>query len=61
MWGIPLTIVTLTALLAVLAYIALWARRLDGRLGALLQEQSEQRRRVEREVDRVRSTAVPGC
>jgi hypothetical protein len=61
MWGTPLTIVTLMALLAVLAYIASWASRLDGRLGALLQEQSEERRRVERRVDRVRSTAVPGC
>jgi hypothetical protein len=61
MWGTPLTIVTLTALLAVLAYIALWADRLDHRLGALLHEQSEERRRVEREVDRVRSTVAPDC
>ena len=61
MWGTPLTIVMLTAALAVVGYIALWASRLDTRLGALLQEQSEERRRVEREVERVRATAAPGC
>jgi hypothetical protein len=54
MWGTPLTIVMLTAALAVVGYIALWAGRLDTHLGALLQEQSEERRRVEREVERLR-------
>jgi hypothetical protein len=61
MWGTPLTIVMLTALLAVVAYIASWASRLDIRLGALLQEQGEERLRVEREVQRVRATGAPGC
>jgi hypothetical protein len=61
MWATPLSIVMLTALLAVVAYIALWAGRLDTRLGALLHEQSEERRRVEREVERVRATGAPGC
>lgn len=54
MWGTPLSIVMLTALLAGVAYIALWASRLDTRLGALLQAQGEERRRVERELERVR-------
>jgi hypothetical protein len=61
MWGTPLTIVMLTAALAVVGYIALWAGRLDTRLGVLLQEQSEERRRVEREVERLRATGAPGC
>ena len=61
MWGIPLTIVVLTAALAVVGYIALWASRLDIRLGVLLQEQSEERRRAEREVERVRATGARGC
>jgi hypothetical protein len=61
MWGTPLTIVMLTALLAGVAYIALWAGRLDTRLGALLQEQNEERRRLEREVERLRATSAPGC
>jgi hypothetical protein len=56
MWGTPLTMVMLTALLAVAAYIASWAGRLDVRLGALLQEQTEERRRVEKEVQRVRAS-----
>ena len=61
MSGTPLTIVTLTALLAVLGYIALRASRLDSQLDVLLREQSAERHRVEREVERVRSTAAPGC
>ena len=61
MWGTALTIVTLTALLAGVAYIALWASRLDARLGALLQKQSEERRRLQSEVERLRATAAPGC
>jgi hypothetical protein len=61
MWGTSLTIVMLTALLAVVAYIALWASRLDTRLGTLVQEQSEERRRMEREVERLRATGAPGC
>jgi hypothetical protein len=58
MWGSPLTIVMLTAALAVVGYIALWASRLDTHLGALLQEQSEERRRVEREVERLRASLL---
>ncbi len=61
MWGTPLTIVMLTAALAVMGYIVLWASRLDSRLRALLQEQSEELRRIEREVRRVRATGAPGC
>ena len=61
MWGTPLTIVMLTAALAAVGYIASWSSRLDTHLGALLQEQSEERRRVERELERVRATAAPGC
>jgi hypothetical protein len=61
MWGTPLSIVMLTALLAVVAYIASRAGWLDARIGALLQEQNEERRRVEREVERVRATGAPGC
>jgi hypothetical protein len=61
MWGTPLTIVMLTAALAVASYIALLASRLDTRLGALLLEQSDELRRIEREVERVRATGAPGC
>ena len=49
----------LTAALAVVGYIALWASRLDTHLGSLLQEQSEDGRRVEREVERLRATGAP--
>jgi hypothetical protein len=61
MWGPPLSIVMLTALLAVLAYIALWASRLDIRIDALLQEQSEERRSLGRKLERLRATGAPGC
>jgi hypothetical protein len=61
MWGTPLTIVTLAALLAALGYLAQRASRLERSLNALLREQSEERRRVEREVERVRATAARGC
>ena len=61
MWGTPLTIVMLMAALAVVGYIAMWASRLDTHLGALLLEQSEERRRLQRELDRVRATGAPGC
>jgi hypothetical protein len=58
MWGTALTIVMLAAALAVIACIALWAGRLDARIGALLQEQSDERRRLEGEVERVRATLL---
>ncbi len=55
MWAPALTIVTLLSLLAALGYLAFAARRLDARLDVLLQKQSEERSRMERELDRVRS------
>ena len=61
MWAPALTIVTLVSLLAVLGYVASAARRLDARLSALLQKQSEEHSRIQQELDRVRVTAVPGC
>ena len=47
MWAPALTIVMLVSLLAALGYLAFAARRLDARLDALLQKQSEERRRME--------------
>jgi hypothetical protein len=58
MW---VAIVTLLSLLAALGYLAFAARRLDIRLGAMLQQQSDERSRIQQELDRVRATAVPGC
>jgi flagellar basal body-associated protein FliL len=60
MW-VTLNIVTLASLLAALGYVAFAARKLDASLGALLQKQSEERCRMERERDRVRATTLPGC
>jgi hypothetical protein len=53
--------VTLLSLLAALGCAALAAHRLYSRLDTLLQKQSEERSRVQQELDRVRATAVPGC
>ena len=53
--------VTLLSLLAALGYVALAARRLDSRLDLLLLKQSDQRHRIEQELNRVRTTAAPGC
>jgi signal transduction histidine kinase len=61
MWAMALTICALVALLAALGYTALAARRLDATLGVLIQTQNEARTRLARELDRVRTTAVPGC
>jgi hypothetical protein len=61
MWAPALTIVTLLSLLAALGYLVSAARRLDARLVVLLQKQSEERNHMERELERVRATAVPGC
>ena len=61
MWAPALTIVTLVWLLTALGYLVFAARRLDARLDALLQKQSEERNRMELELHRVRATAVPGC
>lgn len=62
MWATALAVTaTLVSLLAALGYIAFAARRLDARLDALLQKQCEERGRLERELDRLRATALPGC
>jgi hypothetical protein len=61
MWATALTIATLTSLLAALGYVALAARKLDARLGTLLAEQGGERRRMQREVNRIRATTSPGC
>jgi hypothetical protein len=54
MWVTALNIVTLVLMLAVLGYIGVAARRLDASLTALLEEQGERLRRIERDLDRVR-------
>lgn len=56
-----LTIGAFVSLLAALGYVAFAARRLEATLGVLLQKQSEGQRRLQRELDRVRATTVPGC
>ena len=61
MWAMVLTIGALVSLLAALGYVAFAACKLEATLGVLLQEQSEEKLRLERELDRVRATAVPGC
>jgi hypothetical protein len=61
MWATALTIGALVSLLTALGYVAFAARRLEATLGVLLQKQSEEQRRLQRELDRVRATAVPGC
>ena len=61
MWATALTIGALVALLAALGYIAFVARRLEATPDVLMQEQNEERDRLQRELERVRATAVPGC
>ena len=62
MWApAALTIGACVSLLAALGYVAFAARRLEATLGVLLQKQSEGQRRLQRELDRVRATTVPGC
>ena len=62
MWApAALTIGAFVSLLAALVYVAFAARRLEATLGVLLQKQSEGQRRLQRELDRVRATTVPGC
>jgi len=51
---ITLSIVTLTAMLAALGYVASSARRFDVHLESLLQEQIARRRELEKVVDRLR-------
>jgi hypothetical protein len=61
MWATALTIGALVSLLAALAYVAFAARRIEATLDVLLQKQGEEKGRLERELDRLRTTAVPGC
>jgi hypothetical protein len=61
MWAPALTIGVFVSLLAALGYVASAARNLEATLGVLLQRQSEEQRRLQRELDRVRATVVPGC
>lgn len=56
MWATTLNIVMLMAMLATLGYVALAARKLDASLGSLLQEQSERRGDVERDLERARQS-----
>ena len=61
MW---VAIVMLLSLLAALGYLAFAARRLDIRLSALLQQQSDELGHIQQELDRLRSVVVttsPGC
>lgn len=53
MWVTTLNIVTLGVLLAALAYVARGTRKLDASLDALVAQQSERRRRLERDLERV--------
>lgn len=54
MWVTALNIVTLVLMLAVLGYVGFAARKFDASLSALLDDQSERLRRIERDLDRVR-------
>lgn len=54
MWVTALNIVTLALMLGVLCYVAIAARKLDASLTALMDDQSERLRRIERDLDRVR-------
>lgn len=61
MWATALTICALVALLVALAYVARTARRLEATLDVLMQKQYDEKARLQRDLDRVRATAVPGC
>lgn len=54
MWVMTLNIITLVLMLAVLIYVIFFARRLESSLDALLNEQGDRLRRIERDLDRVR-------
>lgn len=54
MWVTALDIVTLALMLGVLCYVAIAARKLDASLTAMMDDQSERLRRIERDLDRVR-------
>jgi hypothetical protein len=61
MWATALIICALVPLLVALAYVDRTARRLEATLDVLMQKQYEEKGRLQRELDRVRATAVPGC
>jgi len=61
MWATALIICALVPLLVALAYVGRTARRLEATLDVLMQKQYEEKGRLQRELDRVRATAVPGC
>src|SRR5690606_31132193 len=54
MWVATLNIITLVLMLAVLIHVAFAARKFDANLNALLDDQGERLRRIERDLDRVR-------
>jgi hypothetical protein len=61
MWATALIICALVALFVALAYVARATRRLEATLDVLMQKQYEEKGRLQRDLDRVRATAVPGC
>jgi hypothetical protein len=58
MWVNTVNIVTLVSMLAALGYVAMATRKLDASLGSLLQQQSERRRDIERDLERVRQSVA---
>src|SRR5690606_5268397 len=56
MWVTGLNVFTLLAMIAVLAYVSSAARRIDQGLAAMLSEQGDRLRRMERDLDRVRQS-----
>ena len=58
MWVNTVNIVTLVSMLAALGYVAVATRKLDASLGSLLQQQSERRRDIERDLERVRQAVA---
>lgn len=54
MWVTALNLTTFVCMLAVLGYVAYCARRLESGLDAMLAEQGDRLRRIERDLDRVR-------
>lgn len=54
MWVTVLNIITLVLMLMVLGYVVYSARKLQSNLDALLEEQGDRLRRIERDLDRIR-------
>lgn len=60
MWAtMALIICALVALLAALGYVAFTARKLEATLDVLMQKQNEEKDRLVRELQRVRSVVIP--